>query len=294
MGRLRTRDVWLHVETAGSGPPLVLLHGFTGSGAGWATHIPAFAARYSTVTIDLLGHGGSDAPADPERYRIEQAAEDVLGVLDQLAIARAAVLGYSMGGRLALFLATAAPERLPALILESASPGLRSAAERQVRMTRDAALAEAIERDGVAAFVDRWERQPLFAPQAGLPETDRAALRAQRLAQSPQGLANNLRGMGQGAQPSLVDRLPKVFAPTLLIAGALDPAYCALAREMHGLIPNARLVIVPDAGHTAHLEQPEAFQRAVLEFLDGLRGHESPAVPTQSDTGGVDPAYKVG
>ncbi len=279
MGRLRTRGVWLHVETAGSGPPLVLLHGFTGSGATWAVQIPAFAARYSTVAIDLLGHGRSDAPADPERYRIEQAAEDILGVLDHLAVARAAVLGYSMGGRLALFLTTAAPERLRALILESASPGLGDAAARKARMIQDAALAESIEQEGVAVFVDRWERHPMFAGQTGLSEADRAAQRAQRLAQSPRGLANSLRGMGQGAQPPLADRLPSVSAPTLLIAGARDAAYCAVAREMHGQIPNARLAIVENAGHTVHLEQPEAFQRAVLEFLGGLRGHESPGRP---------------
>jgi len=267
VARLLARDVSLHVEMAGAGAPLVLLHGFTGSGASWARHITAFATRFFTVTIDMLGHGRSDAPADPKRYRIEQAADDILIVLDQLGLTRAAVLGYSMGGRLALFLATAAPERISALVLESSSPGIRDQAERRDRAVRDAALADAIERDGIAAFVDRWERLPLFATQARLPDAARAALRAQRLAQSPAGLANSLRGMGQGVQPPLFERLATVPMPALILAGALDHAYCALGREMARLIPNARLAIIPDAGHTVHLEQPEAFRRTVDEFL---------------------------
>ncbi len=265
--RLLARGVSLHVETAGAGPPLVLLHGFTGSGASWAPHLPAFATRFFTVTIDLLGHGRSDVPGDPDRYRIEQAADDILAVFDQLGLTRAAVLGYSMGGRLALFLATAAPERISALVLESSSPGIRDEAARRDRAVRDAALADAIERDGIVAFVDRWERLPLFATQARLPDAERAALRAQRLAQSPAGLANSLRGMGHGVQPPLFERLAAIPMPALILVGALDRAYCALGREMAGLIPNARLAIIPDAGHAVHLEQPEAFRRTVDEFL---------------------------
>ena len=273
--RVLVHDVLLHIETAGAGAPLVLLHGFTGSGESWARHVPGFAGRFFTVAIDLLGHGRSDAPADPERYHIERAADDVLGVLDQLGLTRAAVLGYSMGGRLALFLATVAPERISALVLESSSPGIRVAAERRERAARDAALADEIERDGIAAFVERWERLPLFATQARLPDAERAALRAQRLAQAPRGLANSLRGMGQGAQPPLFERLPTIPMPALVLVGALDPAYCSLGREMIRLIPKARLAIIPDAGHAVHLEQPEAFRSIVAEFLlecsDGVR-----------------------
>lgn len=273
--RLRVHDVALHVETAGAGAPLVLLHGFTGSGASWARHVPVFAGRFFTIAIDLLGHGRSDAPADPARYRIERAAGDVLSVLDQLGVTRAAVLGYSMGGRLALFLATVAPERISALVLESSSPGIRDAADRRERAARDAALADELERDGIAAFVDRWERLPLFVTQARLPEPERAALRAQRLAQAPRGLANSLRGMGQGTQPSLFERLRSLRMPVLILVGALDPPYCALGREMVRLIPQGRLTIIPDAGHAVHLEQPEAFRSIVSEFLwkcaDGVR-----------------------
>jgi 2-succinyl-6-hydroxy-2,4-cyclohexadiene-1-carboxylate synthase len=268
MARVRVNGVHLNVDVAGAGPPLVLLHGFTGSAAGWAPHIEEFARRMRVVAIDLLGHGGSDAPLEWSRYRIERSAADVLAVLDRLGIDGASVLGYSMGGRLALFLSTVAPERIRALILVSASPGFRHPAERRARAAQDADLADAIERDGVAAFVDRWERHPIFATQAALPHAVRAHLRAQRLQHTARGLANSLRGMGQGAQPPLYDLLPRLRIPTFLVVGALDAGYCTLGHEMRRLIPGARLAVVPEAGHAVHLEQPEAFRRLVLEFLE--------------------------
>ncbi len=266
MTRLLVDGVAFHVEIAGAGAPLVLLHGFTGSGESWARHIPAFAKHSLTVAIDLLGHGRSDSPADPRRYRIERAADDTLAVLDQLGLTRAAVLGYSMGGRLALFLATRAPERISALILESATPGIQDPVERRARAARDLALADSIERDGITAFVDRWERLPLFATQSRLAGAERTALRTLRLAQCPRGLANSLRAMGQGEQPPLFDHLPSLSMPVLVVAGAMDTAYCVLGREITRVTPHARLVIVPDAGHAVHLERPEEFRRAVLDF----------------------------
>ncbi|MDR7486101.1 MAG: 2-succinyl-6-hydroxy-2,4-cyclohexadiene-1-carboxylate synthase [Armatimonadota bacterium] len=267
MPRLVIDGVGINVETAGSGPPLVLLHGFTGSAAGWAAEAEAFASRHLTISVDLLGHGLSDAPPDPSRYRLGSCIEDVLGVLDRLGIPRAGLLGYSMGGRVALGVAIAAPERLSALILESASPGLRDPQARRERAARDAALAAEIERDGIEAFVARWEQHPLFASQARLAGDVWAALRDRRLRNSPVGLANSLRGLGVGAQPPMHDFLPDIRVPTLLVAGALDPQYCALGREMAARIPGAQLEIVPDAGHAVHLEQPLAFRRLVLEFL---------------------------
>jgi 2-succinyl-6-hydroxy-2,4-cyclohexadiene-1-carboxylate synthase len=268
MARIAVRGVTLNVEVSGRGRALVLLHGFTGGAASWRPHVRHFAACRATVAIDMLGHGRSDAPADPRRYGIEQAAADVLAVLDYLAIDRAAVLGYSMGGRVALFLASAAPERVRALVLESASPGIAETSRRRARAEDDTALADAIERDGIAAFVDRWERLPLFASQGRLPAAVRADVRAQRLANSAVGLANSLRGLGQGRQPPLFDRLEAIAVPALLVAGALDAAYTALGREMSRRMPNARLLVVENAGHAVHLEQPKAFDDAVTDFLE--------------------------
>jgi 2-succinyl-6-hydroxy-2,4-cyclohexadiene-1-carboxylate synthase len=271
MPRVIVNGVHLHVETAGTGPALLLLHGFTGSAATWAPAVDRLASSHRTMAVDLLGHGRSDAPVDAHRYGFAQTTRDLLVLLDALGIAQAGVMGYSMGGRLALSLAVMAPERVSVLILESTSPGLREAGARRARAKQDAKLAAMLEQDDMAAFVDRWEELPLFRSQRRLPEPVRAALRAQRLHHNPIGLANSLRGVGQGAQPPMHDRLPELPMPMLLIAGALDADYCTLGREMSRLIPGSRLVIVPDAGHTVHVEQPDAFYRVVLNFLDDVQ-----------------------
>lgn len=268
MARLEVNGVHLNVETAGEGPPVVLLHGFTGSAATWAAHTDGFSAHHTVVAVDLLGHGLSDAPEDPRRYRLGFCIEDVLAVLDRLGIARASLLGYSMGGRVALAVAIAAPERLTALVIESASPGIRDAGARRERAARDEELAKSILEGGVEAFVDRWEHQPLFASQRALADPVRLALRAQRLRGNALGLANSLRGLGQGVQPPLHDFLPQIPVPTLIVVGALDETYTAVAREMSEMIPDSRLAVVPGAGHAVHLEQPEHFRQMVLEFLE--------------------------
>jgi 2-succinyl-6-hydroxy-2,4-cyclohexadiene-1-carboxylate synthase len=264
---VRLDDITLNVEQAGAGSPLLLLHGFTGSAATWQDHRARFAPRCRTIAPDLIGHGRSDSPPDPGRFAMERCIADLLALLDALKVEHTAVLGYSMGGRVALHLAAAAPNRVRALILESGSPGIADVTERQARVAADGALAEAIELGGLVAFVDRWERLPLFASQAALPEDVRERLRAQRLQNEPRGLANSLRGMGTGHQEPLWDRLVLLDMPTLLIAGALDTKYCAIARQMAVALPNAELAIVPNAGHAVHLEQPDVFTQHVLQFL---------------------------
>lgn len=267
MTRIAVNGVHLNVEVRGAGPALLLLHGFTGSAATWTPHLGAFAG-FTTVAVDLLGHGTSDCPPDPRRYRTERCVEDMKALLDKLSIRQAAVLGYSMGGRVALHLALQAPARLWALVLESASPGIEDAEEREERVRADAALADAIERDGVAAFVDRWQALPLFATQARLPDAARKELRRQRLHNEPRGLANSLRGMGAGSQAPVLARLGEIRVPVLLLAGAADEKYCALAQRMAAVLPCARQEIVSEAGHAVHLEQPDAFDGAVRRFLD--------------------------
>jgi 2-succinyl-6-hydroxy-2,4-cyclohexadiene-1-carboxylate synthase len=266
MARIGLNGIHLNVTVAGHGPPVLLLHGFTGSAATWSpfrSHWPGF----TLVAVDLIGHGESDAPPDPERYRVERCIDDLIALLDHLAIAGAAVLGYSMGGRVALRFALAAPERISALVLESASPGIAGVPERMARLAADARLAEMIEREGLTAFVDYWERIPLWASQVSLPPAERLRLRQQRLANDPVGLANSLRGMSAGHEASVLDRLPAITVPTLLLAGALDEKYRELAAQMAARLPRSRIEIVPGAGHAVHLEQPEVFARAVREFL---------------------------
>lgn len=256
-----------NVERAGSGPPLVLLHGFTGGVATWTPLLPAFTARFETIAIDLPGHGASDAPDDVTRYRIPRVVDDLVALVDQLGIGRATWLGYSMGGRVALHFAVAHAERVSALVLEGASPGIRDAEERRSRVRADAELAASIERDGIAAFVERWEALPLFASQSRLPAGVRAAQRQQRLTATVVGLANSLRGMGHGVEPPLHDRLRDLAVPVLLLAGELDTKFAQLAREMDCLMPRSRVVLIPGAGHAAHLEQPARFLAAVFGFL---------------------------
>lgn len=271
MTLLDVNGVRLNVHVRGEGPALLLLHGFTGSSATWTPHLAAFEG-FTAVAVYLLGHCGSDTPSTPSRYRMERCVDDLTSLLDSLEIERAAVLGYSMGGRIALQFALGAPDRLWALVLESASPGIEDIAEREERVRSDGALADDIERDGIAAFADRWQTLPLFASQDRLPAAVREELRRQRLRNSPVGLANSLRGAGAGVAEPVLSRLGEIRIPTLLIAGALDQKYVALARKMDEALPCARLHIVPEAGHTTHLEQPDAFDSVVREFLRAYVG----------------------
>ena len=256
-----------HYVVIGSGPPLVLLHGFTGSSENWQPHTSLLAEHFTVLTVDLLGHGETDAPHDPERYGMAQAAADLVELLDRTCKAPAHVLGYSMGGRLALYLAMMYPELVSSLILESASPGLADAPARRARIGQDEALADRIEAEGLDAFVDYWETLPLFATQQRLPVVLRRHLRDQRLRNRTTGLANTLRGMGTGVQPSLWEHLHEVSMSVLLLAGALDTKFVGIARQMYDLLPEAHLAIVPDAGHTIHLESPDAFRIQLLQFL---------------------------
>lgn len=267
LGHRDVNGVNYRMRVVGDGPALVLLHGFTGDLHTWDSFVPVFAKTHRTIAVDLLGHGGTDAPSDPERYRMERCVDDLRALLDELGADRINLLGYSMGGRVALHFAAAMPENVNTLVLESASPGIADPVQRAARIESDEALADVIERDGIAAFVDRWERLPLFASQRRLPEEVRSAQRARRLDNRAVGLANSLRGMGAGVQRPLVDDLAGISMPTLLIAGEQDEKYCAIVREMGAAMPNARPVIIPGAGHNVHLERPHDFANTVVEFM---------------------------
>lgn len=261
----------LNIETWGTGQPLVVLHGFTGSAASWQGPLPSLAGQFKVIAIDLLGHGRSSAPADPARYEMAHCLADLLEVFDSLNLDRPALLGYSMGGRVALAFAIERPDRVGQLILESASPGLAAAEEQTTRIASDEVLAQRLERDGLEAFMNYWEALPLFASQASLPAEVRARVRAGRLRNNPVGLAGSLRGLGTGRQPSYWGRLGEVTVPSLIVAGALDAKFTGIATQMAARLHQAQLQIVPEAGHTVHLEQPAIFSRLVVEFLNAKR-----------------------
>jgi len=255
----------LHARVLGDGPALVLLHGFTGDAAAWGEHPQAFAGRHRVIVVDLPGHGASPPP--PPACGLWEIADAVVDAAVRLGGAHGDWLGYSLGGRVALHVALRHPQHVRRLVLESASPGIDAADARAARAAADDDLARVIERDGIAAFVERWLAQPLFATQARLPPAVRAAERARRLAASPPALAAALRVMSVGRQDPLLPRLPELRSPTLLIAGADDPAYRAHAGRMAERLPDARAVVVQDAGHATHLENPAAFREAVGAFL---------------------------
>jgi 2-succinyl-6-hydroxy-2,4-cyclohexadiene-1-carboxylate synthase len=264
--RLAINGIRVNVEQWGSGQPLVLLHGFTGNAATWA-EVAAALPGFRCVAIDLVGHGETDKPAEVSRYAMQACVADVLGVIDELELDQPALLGYSMGARVALQVAAKAQERFSALILESGSPGLRTARERSEREEGDMLLAERLQRGGLSAFIDFWEAQSLFASHQNLPSSVWDQQRSQRLHNDPLGLANSLRGMGTGRQSSLWEWLPRLNLPTLLLAGELDTKYVSINEEMAGLIPEAQLQVIEQSGHTVHLEQPAAFLNALTSFL---------------------------
>ena len=262
-------DFWVDVE--GKGPPVVLLHGFTGSRTTWYDLVALASKEFTTIAIDHIGHGRSASPAEVEPYRMERAVDSLVGVVRKLGHERAIWVGYSLGGRTALQVTCRHPEAVAALVTEGASAGLATEAERLARIAADEQLAQMAERD-LEAFVDHWASIPLWDSQKQtLSEPQRAALKQQRMAQRATGIANSLRGMGTGSQTWLGDQLAQIGVPVLLTAGRLDTKYVQAAEEMAQAIPDARVRIIEGGGHAAHLEQPEAFNAVVMDFLREMR-----------------------
>lgn len=256
-----------HVDLCGDGFPLVLLHGFTGAASTWKPFCPIWGTHSQLLMVDLIGHGKTDSPIEVQKYEIVRAAADLKALLDEFGIGKADLLGYSMGGRLAITFASMYPERVRKLVLESTTPGIPSAEDRELRIKQDHRLAARIEAEGVEKFIDYWEGIPLFRSQRKLPAKVREQIRSQRLQNDPRGLANSLRGMGTGSQPSWWDKLPVFDFETLLVTGKLDEKFCKIAEEMALKLPNSVQMSLIDSGHAIHVEQPEKFGTIVSGFL---------------------------
>ena len=198
---------------------------------------------------------------------MESVATALVRLMAQLGHDTFDLLGYSMGGRTALFTAVNYPDKIDRLILESASPGLKTAEEREARRAADNALAGRIERDGIESFVDFWASISLWESQETLPAPAKENLRQLRLSNTPAGLSNSLRGMGTGQQPSLWPKLKDLTVPTFLLTGELDKKFCAIGAEINLELPDSHHYIVPNAGHTIHLEQPNLWLELVSNFL---------------------------
>ena len=218
----------------------LVLHGFAGSARSMVRFFD------DAIAPQLPGH---DAAPDATSWN------KTVDWLDCFLKKPVEVFGYSMGARLALALALRYPGSVTRLVLESGTAGIADPGERSRRKADDDALADFIEREGVEAFVDRWEQHPTLASLRPFA----AQLRPERLAHRPSGLASALRHLGAGAQPSYWDQLPALRVPVILIAGARDEKFSGISRRIFELLPSATLSVIPDCGHAPHLERPQAF-----------------------------------
>ncbi|WP_071460474.1 2-succinyl-6-hydroxy-2,4-cyclohexadiene-1-carboxylate synthase [Bacillus massilinigeriensis] len=256
-----------HVEECGAGFPLVALHGFTGTGKTWEPFCKYWEAHSRIIMPDLIGHGKTDASPEVEKYSIIQAAQAIAEMLDAKGVEQADVLGYSLGGRIAVAFGVLYPQRVRKLVLESTSPGLKLEKDQKMRKEQDGKLAEMLVTEGLEAFVDYWENIPLFQSQKKLPQAIRNNIRNERLSHSPLGLSNSLLGMGTGSQPSWWNEIKNFSFETLILSGSLDLKFCAISTEMTRKIPSCRHVTISPAGHAIHVEQAEKFGTIVSRFL---------------------------
>ena len=262
---LERGDVRLSYFVAGEGAPVTLLHGFTQSGRSWRELISHMPEGWKWIVPDLRGHGQTQTRPGA-RCSMHACTDDLVALWEELDVGRTHLVGYSMGGRLALHVAARRPERLLSLVTIGAHAGLDDDA-RAGRRQGDEALAERIEKEGIEPFVDYWGSLPLFAGLQRRGEAYVAQLRAERLQNHVAGLACSLRGMGAGVMEPVWEDLGRVNVPCTFVAGQLDHGYVASARRLAASVPRGQLEVVPRAGHTVHQERPDAFARVLANHL---------------------------
>ena len=246
-------------------PGLLFLHGFLGSKADWNPTINTLKNDFCCLAVDLPGHGATTV-ADDSLYRIENVALALTELVGELGLSQPQAVGYSMGGRLALYLAVNHADSFRGFVIESASPGLKTAEERQARVEHDEALAQKLMSVNLADFVTDWYNQPIFETLRNDPRLLEKTVKL-RSANNPAGLARSLRHMGTGTQPSLWERLHAIAQPLLLLAGELDTKYTAIQRELADLCPAAQMRIISNCGHNLHLERPAEYIETIKPFL---------------------------
>ncbi len=247
-------------------PAILFLHGFLGAHDEWAGFIEPLSAEYRCLAVDLPGHGKTPPCDDVGFYSFEGAARAILDFLRSQRVQRTHLVGYSMGGRLALYLAVHHPEVCDRLIIESSSPGLLSPGEAAERRAHDAKWAARFEREPLDAVVDDWYLQPLFASLHDHPAAF-ARLRARRLRNRPKEVGLSMRGMSVGAQEPLWDRLGALDREVVLVVGERDRKYRLVADRMSDLSARIQTVMVSGAGHNAHVEQPDEFGRILRDAI---------------------------
>lgn len=247
-------------SVASTQPVVLFLHGFLGNCSEFDAVIPHLD-RFNCVTVDLPGHGKTQFSL---KYSLPNTADAIVVLLDQLQIAQANLVGYSMGGRLALYLALNYPDRFAKTVIESGSPGLRTEFERSQRIQYDRELAKRLEANFEQFLID-WYNMPLFKTFSA--HANFQQILKERAKHNPVELARSLREMGTGMQPSLWEKLASHRQPLLLIVGECDRKFIAINQEMASLCKTAKLAIVPDCGHNIHFEKPREFIDRLQRFL---------------------------
>lgn len=250
MARLNRNGVEIYYEVHGEGPALLLTHGFSATAQMWKGQIDALAPHFQLITWDMRGHGQSDYPDDPAAYSEEATVADMAAILDAVGARDAIIGGLSLGGYMSLAFHLAHPERTRALLIIDTGPGYKK------DEAREGWNANALKR------ADRYDADGLGLLEKGTAETRTARHR------DATGLAHAARGMLTQRDTRVIESLPNIAIPSLVVVGADDTPFLAASDYMAGKIPNARKVVIPGAGHAANIDQPAAFNAALLKFLE--------------------------
>ncbi|OGL24461.1 MAG: alpha/beta hydrolase [Candidatus Rokubacteria bacterium RIFCSPLOWO2_12_FULL_73_47] len=254
MATARLGGIEIDYAATGRGRAVLLSHGYSATRRMWDGQHRALGDRYRVISWSLRGHGRTESPADPAQYSADLTVADMRALLAHLGVARAVVGGLSLGGYVSLAFALAHPEMVEALVICDSGPGYRSADARAAWNARAHARAAELEARGLDALADRSREM-------------REAMGEHR---SAQGLAHAARGMLAQEGSRVIDGLPGIRVPTLIVVGDQDTPFLAPSDYMAKKIPGARLEVIAGAGHSANLDQPEAFNRVLLGFLDAL------------------------
>jgi pimeloyl-ACP methyl ester carboxylesterase len=251
MARLDRNGVEIHYEVHGHGPAILLSHGYSATCRMWDGQIAAFQDRYRIIVWDMRGHGLSDVPTDPAAYSEAATVGDMAAILAECGEPRAVIGGLSLGGYMTLAFHLRHPGMCRALMLFDTGPGFKKDEARAAWNQRAQARADDLEARGFAA----------------LGGSDEVRMSQHR---SPLGLAGAARGMLAQETAGVIESLPSIAVPTLVLVGANDTGFLAATDYMAAKIPGARKVVIPDAGHASNLHQPAAFNQAMGDFLAGV------------------------
>jgi len=253
-----------HLKIKGEGKPIICLHGFSENLSTWES---IKLADYQMILIDFIGHGESEKPYSRQSYHWKVIIRHLHKLIHQLGFRKYSLLGYSMGGRIALAYALAYPREIEKLILESASYGECGLIKRLKRRRDDLRLAKNILQNGIEWFNRYWSGLGIFATQTQLPKNIVDQISQRRLLNAPHALANTLRGSGQGKFPCLRNQISELSMPVLYINGAYDTKYEQIGLEFTKLNSSIKHEIIKGVGHNTHIEDPQAFIEVLKNFL---------------------------